>query len=79
MFSNTAYEAYFVSLGVYLNSGITKFLASNEFFRALMMFIVAFTLMAITFQYFSRYLPGSLFERKFITLSKFGKFIVCFF
>lgn len=78
-FSNTAYEAYFVSLGVYIHSGITRFLASNEFFRALLMFILAVTLLVITFQYFSRYLPGSVFDRKFISLSRFAKFIVCFF
>lgn len=79
MFSNTAYEAYFVSLGVYIHAGITKFLSSDQFFRSLLLFISAVTLLILVFQYFSRHLPGSLFERRYISLSKLFKFVFCFF
>jgi len=79
MFSSTAYDAYFVSLGVYLHSNLTKFLTSNEFFRALLIFIAAVTLLVIGIQYFSRHLPGTFFEKRYVSLSKFFNFIICFF
>lgn len=78
MFSHTAYDAYFTYLGLSINSEISKFLSSNSFFQGVILFIFALVFFMIAFQYFNRFLPSGLFERRSSSLSQFFKIIVCF-
>jgi hypothetical protein len=79
MYSHTAYEAFYIYLGLALQGKITEIIVSEAFFRGVILMTFAVMFLLTTFRFFSRYLPQTLVERKPVPLSKFLKVVVFLF
>ena len=79
MFSNTAYEALYQLLGLSLHAKFIEVITGETFFKGLVLMIFGTVFFFTILKFISRYLPGSLIERKQIPLSRFVKIVVCLF
>lgn len=79
MFSNTAYEALYQLLGLSLHAKFIEVITGETFFKGLILMIFGVIFFFTVLKFISRYLPGSLIERKQIPLSRFIKIIACLF
>ncbi len=79
MFSNTAYEALYQILGLELHSKFIELITGESFFKGLVLFIFGTMFFFAILKFISRYIPGSLVDRRHIPLSKFIKIIACLF
>jgi hypothetical protein len=79
MFSNTAYEALYQILGLELHAKFIEVITGEAFFKGLILLIFGVMFFMTTLKFISRYVPGSLVERKHLPLSKFIKVIACLF
>ena len=79
MFSNTAYEALYQLLGLELHSKFIEVITGESFFKGLILFIFGVMFFVTVVKFISRYIPGSLVEKKHVPLSKFVKVIACLF
>ena len=79
MFSNTAYEALYQLLGLSLHAKFIELITGETFFKSLILIIFGGLFFFTILKFISRYLPGSLIERKQIPLSRFIKVIACLF
>lgn len=79
MFSNTAYEALYQLLGLSLHAKFIELITGETFFKGLVLMIFAAVLFVTLLKFISRYLPGTLIDRKQIPLSRFVKVVICLF
>lgn len=79
MFSNTAYEALYQLIGLSLHSKFIEVITGETFFKGLILMIFGVIFFLTILKFISRYIPGSLIERKQIPISRFIKVIVCLF
>ena len=79
MFSNTAYEALYQILGLELHAKFIELITGEAFFKGLILLIFGVMFFFTILKFISRYIPGSLVERKQVPLSKFVKVIACLF
>jgi hypothetical protein len=79
MFSNTAYEALYQILGLELHSKFIELITGEAFFKGLILLIFGVMFFFTVLKFASRYIPGSLVERRHLPLSKFIKVIACLF
>lgn len=79
MFSNTAYEALYEMIGLRLHSQFIALITGEAFFKGLILLIFGVLFFVSVVKFISRYVPGSLIERKHVPLSKFVKIIACLF
>lgn len=79
MFSNTAYEALYQLLGLSLHAKFIEVITGEAFFKGLVLLIFGVVFFFTILKFISRYVPGSLIERKHIPLSKFIKVVACLF
>ncbi|MBX3032914.1 MAG: hypothetical protein KF865_03250 [Bdellovibrionaceae bacterium] len=79
MFSNTAYEALYQLLGLSLHAKFIELITGETFFKGLILMIFGAMFFFTVLKFISRYLPGSLIERKNVPLSRFVKIVACLF
>jgi len=79
MFSNTAYEAFYTYIGLFLHSASIQIITSHKVFLGLIILIFGLVFFSTTLRFFSRYLPGMLVRKNPIPLSTFAKIIFCLF
>ena len=79
MFSNTAYEALYQILGLELHSKFIELITGEAFFKGLILIIFGVIFFTAVLKFISRYIPGSLVERKHLPLSQLVKVIACLF
>lgn len=79
MFSNTAYEALYQILGLELHAKFIEVITGEAFFKGLILLIFGVMFFMTALKFISRYVPGSLIDRKHLPLSKFVKVIACLF
>lgn len=79
MFSNTAYEALYQILGLELHAKLIEVITSEMFFKGLLLLIFGVGFFMAVLKFISRYVPGSIVERRHVPLSKFVKIIACLF
>lgn len=79
MFSSTAYEALYQLLGLNLHAKFIELITGESFFKGLALMIFGAVFFFTVLKFISRYLPGSLIERKQIPLSRFIKIVACLF
>lgn len=79
MFSNTAYEALYQILGLSLHAKFIELITGETFFKGLVLMIFGGAFFVTLLKFISRYLPGSLIDRKQIPLSRFVKVVICLF
>jgi len=79
MFSNTAYEALYQYLGLQLHASFIEVITSQRVFAAVILLIFGVMFFMTTAQFFSRYLPGVLVQRRSIPLSRYVKMVFCLF
>ena len=79
MFSNTAYEAMYQFIGLALHEKFIEAITSEKVFRGFLLVTFGFLFFVTTVQFFSRYLPGSLIQRKSVPLSKYVKIVLWLF
>lgn len=79
MFSNSAYEALYQLLGLSLHAKFIEWITGETFFKMLSLMIFGSVFFFTLLKFVSRFLPGSLIERKQIPLSKFVKIVACLF
>lgn len=79
MFSNTAYEALYQLIGLGLHAKFIEVITGEPFFKGLILMIFGGILFFTLLKFISKYIPGSLIERRQIPLSKFVKVIACLF
>jgi len=79
MFSNTAYEAMYQFIGLALHEKFIEAITSEKVFRGFLLITFGFLFFLTTVQFFSRYLPGSLIQRKSVPLSKYVKIVLWLF
>lgn len=79
MFSNTAYEALYQILGLELHAKFIEVITGEAFFKGLILLIFGAGFFMTALKFISRYVPGSLVERRHLPLSKFVKVIACLF
>lgn len=79
MFSNTAYEALYQLLGLSLHAKFIEVITGETFFKGLILMIFGAMFFFTVLKFISRYLPGSLIERKQIPLSRLLKVVACLF
>lgn len=79
MFSNTAYEALYQILGLSLHAKFIEVITGEAFFKGLILMIFGFGFFVAALKFVSRYVPGSLIERRQIPLSRFIKIVACLF
>lgn len=79
MFSNTAYEALYQYLGLQLHASFIEVITSQKVFAAVILLIFGWMFFMTSAQFFSRYLPGVLVQRRPVPLSRFVKVIFCLF
>lgn len=79
MFSNTAYEALYQLLGLGLHARFVELITSETFFKGLVLIIFGILFFFTLLKFISRYLPGSLIEKRHVPVSKFIKVIACLF
>lgn len=75
MFTNTAYEALYEYLGLGLHSKFVELITSQKVFASVIILIFAAMFFMTTIQFFSRYLPGVLIQRRMIPLSRYVKMV----
>jgi len=79
MFSNTAYEALYQLLGLSLHAKFIEVITGETFFKGLVLMIFGAMFFFTLLKFISRYLPGSLIDRKQIPLSRLIRVIACLF
>lgn len=79
MYSHTAYEAFYVYLGLALQGKITDIIVSEAFFKGVILMTFALMFLLTAFRFFSRYLPPTLVQRKPVPLSKFLQVVIFLF
>ena len=79
MYSNTAYEALYEMFGLWLHSEMIGLITSEAFFKGLILIIFGAMFLITVMKFISRYVPGSLIERRHVPVSKFVKVIACLF
>jgi TraG-like protein, N-terminal region len=79
MFSNTAYEALYQILGLELHAKLIEVITGEAFFKGLLLMIFGAGFFMTALKFISRYVPGSLVERRHLPLSKFVKVVACLF
>ena len=79
MFSNTAYEALYQILGLELHSRFIEVITGEAFFKGLVLLIFGVGFFFTLLKFISRYIPGSLVDKRHVPLSKFIKVIACLF
>ncbi len=79
MFTNTAYEALYEYLGLQLHASFVEFITSQRVFGSVILLIFGVMFFVTTSQFFSRYLPGVLVQRRMIPLSRYVKMVACLF
>jgi hypothetical protein len=79
MFSNTAYEAFYQYLGLSLHSKFIEVITSQKVFLGLIVMIFGFLFFLTTVQFFSRYMPGALVNRRHVPLSKYVRIVFLLF
>ncbi|MBX2987753.1 MAG: hypothetical protein KF802_07625 [Bdellovibrionaceae bacterium] len=79
MFSNTAYEALYQLIGLSLHAKFIELITGETFFKGLILMIFGTIFFFTILKFISRYLPGSLIERKQVPLSRFIKVVACLF
>ena len=79
MFSNTAYEALYQIIGLELHSKFIEVITSESFFKGLILLIFGAMFFITLVKFISRYIPGSLVEKRHVPLSKFMKISACLF
>lgn len=79
MFSNTAYEALYQLLGLSLHAKFIEVITGEAFFKGLILMIFGVMFFFTVLKFISRYLPGSLIEKRNIPLSRFLKVVACLF
>lgn len=79
MYSNSAYEALYQIIGLSLHQRFIEAITSEVFFRGLVLIIFGVLFFMTAAHFASRYLPGTLVNRKFVPLSKFIKITACLF
>lgn len=72
MFVNTAYEAFYISMGLRLHEGIVSILTHQTIVMAIVLMIFAVMLFRTTVQYFSRYMPDYIIKQSPTALSRFA-------
>jgi hypothetical protein len=79
MFSNTAYEALYQILGLELHSRFIEVITGEAFFKGLVLLIFGVGFFFTLLKFISRYIPGSIVDKRHVPLSKFIKVIACLF
>lgn len=79
MFSNTAYEAFYTYIGLFLHEASIKLITSQGIFLSLIVIIFAVCLFLAASQFLSRYMPGVLVKKRTVPLSIFFKLVLCLF
>lgn len=79
MFTNTAYEALYQYLGLHLHASFVEVITSQRVFTAVILLIFGVMFFLTSAQFFSRYLPGALVQRRTVPLSRYVKIIFCLF
>lgn len=79
MFSNTAYEALYQILGLELHAKFISVITGEAFFKGLILLIFGVGFLFTVLRFISRYIPGSIVDKKHVPLSKFVKVVVCLF
>lgn len=79
MFTNTAYEALYQYLGLQLHASFIEVITSQKVFSAVILLIFGVMFFVTTTQFFSRYLPGALVQRRSVPLSRYAKIVFCLF
>jgi hypothetical protein len=79
MFSNTAYEAMYQYIGLSLHEKFIEVITSQSVFRGILILTFGILFFLTTLQFFSRYLPGALIQRRSVPLSKYVKIVLWLF
>ena len=79
MFSNTAYEALYQLIGLELHAKFIELITGESFFKGLVLMIFGTMFFLTAIKFVSRFIPGSIVERRQVPLSKFIKVIACLF
>lgn len=79
MFSNTAYEAFYTYIGLFLHEASIQIITSQKIFLGLMVIIFAGAFFFTAWRFFSRYLPGTIIRKNPVPLSTFAKIVFCLF
>ena len=78
MFSNTAYEAYYTYIGMYLHQASIEIITSEVVLLGLMFLILGTTFLLGTWRYFSKYMPPLFGRGRTVGIGYFFKTIACF-
>lgn len=79
MFSNTAYEALYEILGLELHARFIEVITGEAFFKGMILLIFGAGFFLTALRLASRYIPGSLVEKRHVPLSRFIRVIACLF
>jgi hypothetical protein len=79
MFSNTAYEALYQLIGLSLHAKFIEVITGEAFFKGLILIIFGAMFFITILKFISRYVPGSLIEKRHVPISKFIKVVACLF
>lgn len=79
MFSNTAYEAFYTAIGLYLHEASIEIITSYKIFVGVLILIFGVSFFWGAWHFASRYLPGALVAKKALPLSFLVKLILCLF
>jgi hypothetical protein len=79
MFSNTAYEALYQLIGLGLHAKLIEVITGETFFKGLILMIFGAIFFVSVLKSISKYVPGSLIEKRHVPLSKFVKIVACLF
>lgn len=75
MFSNVAYEAFYTFLGLKFHERFIQAITSEAFFKGLVLLIFGVLFVMTILKFFSRYMPGSLVDRRHVPVTGFIKVI----
>ena len=78
MFTNIAYDAYFIYLGLSLHEKLVQIITSEAFFRGLALIIFGVVFFIAVFRYFAQFSNSTFFARNSFPLTKIFKVIFVF-
>lgn len=79
MFSNTAYEAFYTYLGLYLHSASIDIITSEKVLVGVIFLIFGVSFILMAWHFVTPYMPGPLVQKQAVPLSSFIKLVGCLF
>jgi len=75
MFSNVAYEALYTFIGLKFHERFIAAITSEAFFKGLVLLIFGVLFVMTILRFFSRYMPHSLVNKRFVPVTAFIKIV----